>query len=139
MADEPDNRSLAQFFFEVGYGACLADAMVRNDMKPPFDLTDEIVEHAWQIAGEAYETPAEFDAKLAMTNAAPELYGALESWDRVHAEMIAHKAHEAEAVPELIERWAKLQIDAMEKTSSALSKARGETPSTLNMEGDGRG
>lgn len=63
-------RSPAQFFFEVGYGACFAEVLIRNGMHAPFDLTDAVVEHAWDIAGEAYEVPEEFDRYLELANAA---------------------------------------------------------------------
>ena len=73
-------RTLAQFFFEIGYGACFADVMVANDMEPPFDLLDQIIERAWTISGESYEDPQEFDQKLALTEAAPDLLEALETF-----------------------------------------------------------
>lgn len=66
---ESDERTPAQFFFEVGYGACWAESYVRTDGKPPFTLTDATVERAWAIAGEAHDDPAEFDAYLARANA----------------------------------------------------------------------
>jgi hypothetical protein len=109
IGDELD-RSLAQFFFEVGYSACFADAMVANNRKPPFKLTDALVERAWRIAGEAYEEPAEFDAKLAMTNAAPELYEALEV-----ARGILETLAEDNMSPDL--------ADAQEQIDAALIKA----------------
>lgn len=61
-------RTPAQFFFEVGYGACWAEAYLRNDTAP-FELTDVVVERAWEIAGEAHDDPEEFDRYLALANA----------------------------------------------------------------------
>lgn len=63
VAVSREDRSPAQFFFEIGFGACLAEAFVRNETFP-FTVTDEIVERAWAIAGEAHEDPAEFDHYL---------------------------------------------------------------------------
>lgn len=79
------DRSVAQFFFEIGYAACWADAFIQNDQKPPFHLTDAIIERAWQTSYESYEEPAEFDAKLAIANAAPELLEALERIEAISA------------------------------------------------------
>ena len=58
------DRSIEQFFFEVGYVACFADAFIKNDVVP-FELTDAIIERAWAIAPEAHEDGAEFDRYLA--------------------------------------------------------------------------
>lgn len=66
-------RTAAQFFFEVGYGACWAEAYVRNGEKAPFPLTDAMVERAWQIAPEAHDDPAEFDRFHDLAAKAPEL------------------------------------------------------------------
>lgn len=63
-----DLRTLAQFFFEVGFGACWAEAYVQNGEQEPFPLTDALVERAWEIAGEAHDDPAEFAGKLALAN-----------------------------------------------------------------------
>ena len=60
-------RSTAQFFFEVGYGSCFAEALVRNG-SAPFELTDAIVERAWEIAPEAHDDHQEFDLYLAAVN-----------------------------------------------------------------------
>jgi hypothetical protein len=65
-----DERTLAQFFFEVGYGACFADAYIRNGNVVPFQMTDAIVERAWEIAAEAHEDPEEFDRYLALADSA---------------------------------------------------------------------
>lgn len=72
-----DDRTLAQFFFELGYGACWAEAAIRNGEKPPFDLTDAVIERAWAITPETYDDHAEFDEKLGLVDAAPELLDAL--------------------------------------------------------------
>jgi len=61
--EERLTRSPAQFFFEVGFGACWAEAFVRNDVGP-FPLNGAIIERAWEIAGEAHDDPEEFDAYL---------------------------------------------------------------------------
>lgn len=78
MTTQPD-RSPAQFFFEVGYGACWAEAFVRNDSTPPFPLTDAIVERAWAVAGEAHDDPEEFDHHHRLAASAPALLEALET------------------------------------------------------------
>ena len=67
--NETLNRSVAQFFFEVGYGACFAEALVQNDMKPPFVLSDEHIEAAWPRSIEAHEDHAEMDRMLALAAA----------------------------------------------------------------------
>lgn len=64
-------RSVAQFFFEVGYGACFADAMIHNDLKPPFELTDAHIEAAFPRSIEAHEDGAEMDRYLALAHAEP--------------------------------------------------------------------
>lgn len=132
----PDERSLAQFFFEIGYGACWAEAFIRSDGKPPFALTDAIVERAWEIAGEAHDEPAEFDSKRAMAEAAPAMRAALEAAIEAqrltdeHVEMIEYHAahgmddptghsHEASAARRADEAWAKVH----ELRNAALSLA----------------
>jgi hypothetical protein len=62
------NRTPAQFFFEIGFGAAFAEAVVRNGGVPPFEFSDAVVERAWAIAGEAHDDPAEFDRYLALAN-----------------------------------------------------------------------
>ena len=74
-----DDRTLAQFFFELGYGACWAEAAIRNGEKPPFDLTDAVIERAWAITPETYDDHAEFDEKLALVDSAPDMLAALET------------------------------------------------------------
>ena len=72
-----DDRTLAQFFFELGYGSCWAEAAIRNGEKPPFDLTDAVIERAWAITPETYDDHAEFDEKLALVDSAPDMLAAL--------------------------------------------------------------
>ena len=61
-------RKTAQFFFEVGFAACWAEAFVRNGEVPPFELSDELIERAWSIAREAHDDRAEFDRHLTAAN-----------------------------------------------------------------------
>ncbi|RSV15654.1 hypothetical protein CA235_07310 [Sphingomonas sp. ABOLF] len=61
------DRSPAQFFFETGYFAAFAEACVEIG-KAPFPLSDRIVERAWDVAGEAHDDRAEFDAYLVRAN-----------------------------------------------------------------------
>lgn len=61
------DRSPAQFFFETGYFAAYAEACAEIG-KAPFALSDRIVECAWDVAGEAHDDRAEFDAYLARAN-----------------------------------------------------------------------
>jgi len=61
-----NERSIAQFFFEVGYGAAYADAFIANNGSPAFTLTDASIERAWAIAPEAYEDHAEWDRYMAL-------------------------------------------------------------------------
>lgn len=69
-------RGVAQFFFEIGYGACWAEAFVRNDCAP-FELTDALIGRAWEIAPEAHDDHAEFDRYLALATAQSDLIDAL--------------------------------------------------------------
>lgn len=70
-------RTLAQFFFEIGYGACWADAYVAQGERPPFELTDAIIERAWAIAPDCHDDAGEFDRMKAMADAAPDLLDVL--------------------------------------------------------------
>jgi hypothetical protein len=72
------NRGIGQFFFEVGYGACFAEALIQNDCKPPFELTDAHIEAAWPRSIDAHEDGAEMDQFLALAKAAPDLRATLE-------------------------------------------------------------
>lgn len=79
MSHEMDEkRKLAQFFFEVGFGSCWAEVLVQNGGKPPFQLTDAIIERGWRIAHEAHEDQAEWDRHQALADAAPDLLSALQ-------------------------------------------------------------
>jgi len=66
---QADERSPAQFFFEMGFGACYAEAMIRGGDKVPFPISDDFMEQQWIISQEAYEDPSELDAMLALTAA----------------------------------------------------------------------
>ena len=85
---EADNRALAQFFFDHGFTACWADAMMANAQRPVFDLTDARFERAWAIMPECCDTPedaAEFAQKKALADAAPQLLAIalrLIKWDK---------------------------------------------------------
>jgi hypothetical protein len=63
------DRTPAQFFFEIGFAACLAQAYIANG-KMPFEVSDALIERAWDIAGEAHHDPEEFDRYLALADAA---------------------------------------------------------------------
>jgi hypothetical protein len=82
MADQVE-RTLAQFFFEVGFGACWAEAYIANGETPPFALTDAGVERAWEIAGEAHDDPEEFDRNKALADAASDLLAACEFQENI--------------------------------------------------------
>lgn len=73
-----DDRTLAQFFFEVGYGACWAEAFVRSGGVRPFPITDDGIERAWEVAREGHDDLADFDRKKALSEAAPEMAEALQ-------------------------------------------------------------
>lgn len=74
MASEiEDTRSLAQYWFEIGFGSCWAEAFVKNGDTPPFELTDEMIEHAWSIAPECAEDCEEFDRRLGQADSVERL------------------------------------------------------------------
>lgn len=85
---DADNRALPQFFFDHGYTACWADAMMANAQRPVFDLTDARMDRAWAIMPECCDTPedaAEFAQKKALADASPELLAIalrLIKWDK---------------------------------------------------------
>lgn len=64
-----DERSVAQFFFEMGFGACYAEAMIRNGHTAPFELSDGFLDAQWEISQEAYEDHAELERMLNRTRA----------------------------------------------------------------------
>lgn len=77
-----DERGIAQFFFEQGYGACWADAfMALPNLPQSFPLSDAAVEKAWAVlpfCQDSDEDYVAFDARKALADAAPELLEALE-------------------------------------------------------------
>lgn len=105
----PDTRSLAQFFYEVGFASCFAEATIRNDMKPPFELSDALIEAAWPRSIEAYDDGVEMDQRLALADAAPDLLDALEEVQEMNRKGLT--GSEARIV------WAKVR--------AAIAKARG--------------
>jgi len=86
MAEQVE-RTLAQFFFEVGFGACWAQAYIANGETAPFALTDAGVERAWEIAGESHDDPAEFDCNKALADAAPDLLEACQAAEKLIDDM----------------------------------------------------
>lgn len=81
--EEQDERSISQFFFEKGYGACWADAFMAMPMLPQsFPLTDAAVDRAWDVLPMCQDTSedyVEFDKRKALSDAAPELLARLKS------------------------------------------------------------
>ena len=83
-----DPRTIPQFFFEIGYTACFADALMANAQRPVFELTDAKLDHAWKIMPECCDTPedlAEFVTKQALSDSAPALLTIaqrLVKWDK---------------------------------------------------------
>lgn len=65
-----DDRTTAQFFFEVGYSAAWADAYMANGKKAAFPISDESLERAWAIAPEAHDDREEWDRHMAATQSA---------------------------------------------------------------------
>jgi hypothetical protein len=119
------DRSPAQFFFEVGYGACWAEAFVKSAGSPPFTLTDAIVERAWDIAGEAHDDPEEFDRYLAIANAlpvdgvpadwSPEVFAARVPFDDEQGPLTPIPDGEGEEVP------AQISVDDLAKLDKFIS------------------
>lgn len=64
------SRTPARFFFETGYFAAYAEASIQAGYRPPFQLTDAIIDHAWEIAREAHPNPLEFDRYLSSADSA---------------------------------------------------------------------
>ncbi|MGN5376121.1 hypothetical protein [Sphingomonas hankookensis] len=69
-SDAPLSRTPARFFFETGYFAAYADASIRAGNRAPFELTDAIVDRAWEIAPEAHPDRREFDRYLSSADSA---------------------------------------------------------------------
>lgn len=80
--EEQDERSIAQFFFEKGYGACWADAfMAMPTLSASFPLTDAAVDRAWDVLPMCQDTSedyVEFDKRKALSDAAPEMLSTLQ-------------------------------------------------------------
>ncbi|WP_430635048.1 hypothetical protein [Sphingomonas hankookensis] len=68
--EAPLSRTPARFFFETGFFAAYAEASIKAGNRPPFDLTDAIVERAWEIAPDAHPDRAEFDRYLSSADSA---------------------------------------------------------------------
>lgn len=71
MNDTPDGlpeRSPARFFFETGYFAAYAQASIRAGNRAPFELTDAVIDRAWETAPSAHPDPEEFDWFLEMAD-----------------------------------------------------------------------
>lgn len=77
VAHTPE-RGIAQFFYEVGFASCFAEVTIRNDLVPPFALTDALIEQAWPRSIEAHDDGEEMDRYLAMANSHDALVKALE-------------------------------------------------------------
>lgn len=69
-SDAPLSRTPARFFFETGFFAAYAEASIKAGNRPPFDLTDAIVDRAWEIAPEAHPDRTEFDRYLSSADSA---------------------------------------------------------------------
>lgn len=80
------SRPPARFFFEIGYYACWAEAVARSAGTPPFALSDQLLDRAWSIAGEAHDDRAEFDRYLVSANSADDRLAAAEATYRAFAE-----------------------------------------------------
>lgn len=121
-----DDRTLAQFFFEIGYGACFAEAYIRNGNVAPFQLTDALVERAWEIAGEAHDDPEEFDRQQTLADAAPDLLAACEAWDKAEDDRNDCASCENEGPWEECGPCSERFCDAIDKRHAAIKKARGD-------------
>lgn len=77
-----DNRTLAQFFFEHGFFDCYAEALARNDAKPFAVPDDRGMELLWKRHPNGIDSKdlADFNSKVALANAAPDMLAALEKY-----------------------------------------------------------
>lgn len=111
-----DDRSLARYFFEQGYFACWADAMAALDAAP-FKLTDEGLDRAWDVTPIARDDYAEFNARLALADVAPEMLAALEDAQLALAMCAPATAH-----------GSRCQMKAQLAIRAAISKATSRQP-----------
>lgn len=63
-ADAPLALAPARYFFEIGFFAAYAEGLLANDDKPPFVMSDALVDRAWDIVRDASDDPVEFDRYL---------------------------------------------------------------------------
>ena len=78
------SRTPARFFFETGYFAAYAEASIQAGNRPPFDLTDAIVDRAWDIAPNAHPDHTEFDRYLSAADSADARLAEAEADYRAH-------------------------------------------------------
>lgn len=83
-SDAPLSRTPARFFFETGFFAAYAEASIQAGHRPPFDLTDAIVDRAWEIAPEAHPDRREFDRYLSSADSADKALIDAEAAYRAH-------------------------------------------------------
>lgn len=91
-----EERTLAQFWFEIGFAACWAEAYVQND-SAPFELNDRKIAREFEKSIEAHDDPAEIDAFKALADAAPELLEALEALEACRAQFDFYAAEHRKA------------------------------------------
>lgn len=112
-----DDRTPAQFFFEMGFAACFAEAVVRNGDCIPFTLVDEDIERQWVISRKAYPDRAELEAMLVRASAQDELVEALAVGER-----FLNACNSAWAAGEP-EHRVKTMLDLSDEFRSALDRA----------------
>lgn len=83
-AEAPLSRTPARFFFETGFFAAYAEATVKAGNRAPFELTDAVVDHAWDIAGDAHPDRNEFDRYLSRADSADARLAEAEATFRAH-------------------------------------------------------
>lgn len=117
-------RGLAQYWFEIGYGSCWADAYMANGYQAPFLLTDSIVEHAWSIAPEATDDPDEFQARLTEATEVEALRRKLDEAEKaLHA---LEMANEELAAVRTVRTYHSIVQDGAEELLLGLDNARAE-------------